>query len=100
MSTPDGEGYPADQGEIGLRWRPPMHGRMTARTRAYPATIPAPLFRGLFLAPLSGGAPTVGGAGGGINRATWDFATPTDSAATNVTLAPGSASLLNTAAWG
>src|SRR3990170_1126178 len=94
-----GEGYPADQGEIGLRWRPPRHGRMTARTRAYPATILALLFLGLFLAPLGGGDPTVGGAGGGINRATWDFTTPADYAATNVTLAPGNASLAKSSSW-
>ena len=69
-----------------------------------PATYPA--MAALLLLALSTAIPvrvdadpTVTPDGGGFKRATWDFATPGDYAATNVSLAAGEASLSKTSGW-
>jgi len=74
---------------------------MNGRSRAVPAVLLTLLAASVLLPSASrvSSDPDIADAGGGFKNATWDFATPADYTATNVTLAVGNASLAKTGAW-
>jgi len=74
---------------------------MNGRSRAVPAVLLALLAASVLMPSVSrvNADPTISDAGGGFKNATWDFATPANYTATNVTLGAGNASLVKTREW-
>jgi len=69
---------------------------MTGGRRAYPAVLFLLLLAGALSGFVARADPAISNEGGGIHRATWDFSNGANYTVTNVSLAPGNATLAAT----